>query len=209
MKHSLTVTSSPCFTVVWRSNSNSHFCLDPQNIKVFCVFVLLNSETSKSHRSVDWFNIDYFEFAFALDSCILKGGKKLSTLCWFYLSTQYCLCLWHLPIWSCLLVKEKPIKTDGMVHFVIRPWWRILFVFLSRMKTWMTSANPPFPHGYPDSEYFTIHNQDLTSSSSVDGTMHPFQFVYFLQSSGVPWLNCTYYIVPSKKALWHQNHESA
>lgn len=28
--------------------------------------------------------------------------------------------------------------------------------------------------------YFMIHNQDLTSSSSVDGTMHSFQFVYFI-----------------------------
>lgn len=44
----------------------------------------------------------------------------------------------------------------------------------------MTSANPPLTHGYPDSNYFVIHNQDLTSSSSVDGTMHPFQFVYFI-----------------------------
>lgn len=82
----------------------------------------------------------------------------------------------------------------------MRPGVTNPFVFLFRMKTWMTSANPPFPHGYPDSEYFMIHNQDLTSFSSVDGTMHSFQFVYFLQSSGVPWLNCTYLYCAKQKS---------
>lgn len=58
-----------------------------------------------------------------------------------------------------------------------------MVTFYSYFSIFFPEWRPKWPqqillltHGYPDSNYFTIHNQDLTSSSSVDGTMHPLQF---------------------------------